>query len=447
MARTGPDAGPFKLGNGARIAVVGGGPAGSFFGIFALKMAKMLGREITVTIFEPKDFRKIGPAGCNRCGGVISEFLVQALAVEGINLTDAVVRKGINSYDLHTNQGDVHIDAPNLQKTIATVFRGFGPRGMATEGVESFDNFLLGQAIREGSLHSSLRIDRIELRNKKPVLFSREGEVGEFDLVVGAVGLDRASVKMFEDIGFGYSAPSTVTAAISELSMGEEVVSGTFGNSIHLFLLPDRGIKFAAMIPKGSCVTLVLMGREMDAGTVSGFLDNPVVKGIVATLPRSEGCRCLPRMNVGAAGKPFTDRVVLCGDAGSTRLFKDGLGAAYLTGKAAANTAVLRGVAAADFRDGYYPVYKRINNDNLFGEYLFAVIDFYRKSATLTRGMLEVVRKEQQEPGDRRVLSSILWDMFTGNEPYRNVVSKAFDPLMHVRLYREIAGILLGRRS
>jgi len=47
---------PCALENGSNIAVVGGGPTGSFFSIFALKMAKMIGKEIAVTIFEPKDF-------------------------------------------------------------------------------------------------------------------------------------------------------------------------------------------------------------------------------------------------------------------------------------------------------------------------------------------------------------------------------------------------------
>src|SRR5512142_194700 len=83
------------LEDGANIAVIGGGPAGSFFSIFALKMAKMVGKDLNITIFEPKDFTKTGPAGCNHCGGVISELLVQTLAVEGINLPDTVVRKGI----------------------------------------------------------------------------------------------------------------------------------------------------------------------------------------------------------------------------------------------------------------------------------------------------------------------------------------------------------------
>jgi hypothetical protein len=51
----------------AKIAVIGGGPSGSFFSIFALKMAKMVDKKIDLTIFEPKSFSKEGPAGCNRC--------------------------------------------------------------------------------------------------------------------------------------------------------------------------------------------------------------------------------------------------------------------------------------------------------------------------------------------------------------------------------------------
>src|SRR5512143_1440790 len=152
----------YTLQDGANIAVVGGGPTGSFFSIFALKMAKMIGKEITVTIFEPKDFTKDGPGGCNRCGGIISELLVQTLAVEGINLPDTVVRKGINSYRLHTNQGSVFIATPSLEKTIATVYRGGGPKGTLGQDMESFDHFLLNQAIHEGAVHKTFRVDRID---------------------------------------------------------------------------------------------------------------------------------------------------------------------------------------------------------------------------------------------------------------------------------------------
>lgn len=407
-------------------------------------MAKMMGKEITVTIFEPKDFTKDGPGGCNRCGGIISELLVQTLAVEGINLPDSVVRKGINSYRLHTNEGSVFIATPSLEKTIATVYRGGGPRGTLGEDKESFDNFLLTRAVEEGAIHKTLRIDRIEYKNNKPLLFAKNTEVMQADLVVGAFGVNSGSGKLFEGLGFGYREPSNVTAAIAEISMAEDVVAEHFGSSIQLFLLPDRGIKFGAMIPKGPYVTLCILGTEVGPKTIDGFLDKPVVRDV---LPKSAqytaACRCLPRMNVGAPRIPFTDRIVLCGDAGSTRLFKDGLGAAYIMGKAAAKAAVFEGVGKNDFKKNYLPVYKSIVLDNYFGRLLYFVIDRYRKTAMLTKAMLKVVEKEQSDPKNGKILSSILWDMFTGNERYKKVFFKSAKVRMHIDMWEGLIKSLM----
>ena len=175
----------YTLDNNSKIAVIGGGPSGSLFSIFALKMAKMIDRKIDVTIFESKDFTKDGPAGCNRCGGVISEHLVQTLAVEGINIPPEVVQRGINSYVLHTQKGDVYIESPASEKRIATVYRGGGPRGIKIKERESFDDYLLKCAVHEGATHVPLRIDGIK-NGDKPILASGGKDVIEADLVVGA---------------------------------------------------------------------------------------------------------------------------------------------------------------------------------------------------------------------------------------------------------------------
>ena len=188
------------LHNGARIAVIGGGPTGSFSSIFALKMAKMIEKSVQVTIYEPKDFTRDGPVGCNKCGGIISELLVQNLAVEGINLPDSVVQKGINSYKLHTQFGDVYIETPSKEKTIATVYRGGGPRGIIGSEKESFDRFLLNLAIQEGAVHKRDKIDRIEYTNGRPVLYSGVEKVQEPDLLVGAVGVKSQTFKIFESL-------------------------------------------------------------------------------------------------------------------------------------------------------------------------------------------------------------------------------------------------------
>ncbi len=100
------------LKDGSRVAVIGGGPAGSFFTFFLLKMAEAIDLDIEVDIYEPRSFRRCGPAGCNHCGGIVSESLVQILAAEGINLPPEVVQRGIESYVVHMDVGSVAIQSP-----------------------------------------------------------------------------------------------------------------------------------------------------------------------------------------------------------------------------------------------------------------------------------------------------------------------------------------------
>ncbi|HEX9076336.1 MAG TPA: hypothetical protein VF932_11190, partial [Anaerolineae bacterium] len=118
-----------KLKNGSRVAVIGGGPAGSFFSYFLLDMAERTGLALDVDIYEPRDYDTAGPAGCNMCAGVLHESLVQSLAAEGINLPPTVVQRGMDMNILHMDVGSVRIQAPRDEKRIATTFRGIGPRG------------------------------------------------------------------------------------------------------------------------------------------------------------------------------------------------------------------------------------------------------------------------------------------------------------------------------
>jgi hypothetical protein len=51
-----------KLSSGSRVAVIGGGPAGSFFSIFLLDLVKRVGLDVSIDIYDDKDFSKCGPA-------------------------------------------------------------------------------------------------------------------------------------------------------------------------------------------------------------------------------------------------------------------------------------------------------------------------------------------------------------------------------------------------
>jgi len=426
----------FSLEDGGRIAVIGGGPSGSFFSYFTLKMARMMGRSVRVTIFEPKDFLSKGPAGCNHCGGVISELMVQSLAVEGINIPPSVVQRGIDSYQLHTERGDVHIKTPAYEKTIASVYRSGGPRGQSAQFKDSFDNFLLQAAVGEGAEHVPRTIDRVCFEDGKPVLYSGDETLARADLVVGAFGVNGLKTPVFEGMDFGYRRPVTTRSAIAEIPLDREYISERFGNSIHLFLLPVKNIKFAAMIPKTSHIALCMIGKRLDGSRVMEFMGHPKVRRL---FPEGElekvSCLCLPAMNVGATPRPYADRMVMIGDAGSTRLFKDGIGAAYFMAKSAAKTVVMHGVGEGHFRENYMPDYRGLVVDNRYGRFLFWFTDLFRRYGFMNAAMLRVVNRESGGPtSGKKILSSILWDMFTGNERYRDIFMRAVSPELIVKM-------------
>ena len=187
------------LDDGSRIAVVGGGPAGSFFSYFILRMARAAGIEdLFIDIYEPRQFLHRGPAGCNHCGGIISESLVQLLATEGVHLPPAVIQRGIDSYMLHMDVGSVRIEAPRREKRIASVYRGNGPRESEPSGVFGFDRYLLDLAESQGASVRRRLVDGIRLEDGRPQVLTPDGPGPIYDLVAIAGGLNSNLVSRIE---------------------------------------------------------------------------------------------------------------------------------------------------------------------------------------------------------------------------------------------------------
>ncbi|MBF0423539.1 MAG: hypothetical protein HQL73_11160 [Magnetococcales bacterium] len=435
-----------KLSDKSRIAIIGGGPSGSMAGFFLKELSKRIGMEVQVDLYEPKDYSRFGPSGCNMCAGVISESLVQTLAAEGIDLPSKVVQRGIDSYVLHTsNCQPVTIDTPADDLRIATVYRGSGPQEPNGKlEWRSFDGYLLDLAHQHGVKVISQRVTDLRWQDGHPEVITRgtKGEV--YDLLIGAVGVNAPILKKFEAMGFLYQSPVTSKGFLSEIHLGKDRVQDYIGNSMHIFLLDIPGLKFAALIPKVEYVTICLLGDRIDRKLVEQFMNAPEVRRCFPTdmswclddqnCDFGQACHCGPKLNIRTALHPFTDRIVLVGDSVVSRLYKDGIGAAYITAKSCAVTALFIGISAKDFARHYFPVTRRIDHDNTVGKFIFFVTEFYQNLHFLRRGMVHMVHGERKLSTHRRLMARVLWDMFTGSATYKDILLRSMHPVFIFRL-------------
>ncbi|MBF0610593.1 MAG: hypothetical protein G8345_05275 [Magnetococcales bacterium] len=440
----------------SRVAIVGGGPSGSLTAFFLLEMAKDLGIHLNVEIYEPAQFSAPGPKGCNHCGGVISETLMQMLAMEGINLPPGVVQRGVDSYRLHTDYGAVSITTPLDEMRIASLYRGAGPLNCKActaqdpgqrVSYQSFDGFLLERAVAKGAVVHPNRVTRVSREGTLPKVHAKGMGERAFDLVVGAVGVNNNGLAIFDPSALSFRHPTTTKAFVTEIHLGREGVLRHFGSTMHVFLVRLPRVDFAAVIPKGEYVTVVMLGRDLDKDLAMQFLTHPLVKNCfpaeVDLTPHA--CMCRPEVCLGAADPPFSDRVVLVGDAAVSRLYKDGNGAAYRTAKALATTALIYGISRQDFARHYRPVCRKLDWDNTIGKAVFLTVDLFKHLPFLSRGMLRMVTQEQNLSAQQRDMSMVLWDTFTGSNSYASILSRTVHPAFLGRLAWESLNALLGK--
>ncbi len=436
--RRGPVAAPRQdavLGDGSTVAVVGGGPAGSMFAYFLLEMAERIDTRLEVDIYEPKRFAQPGPVGCNNCGGIVSETLVQNLAVDGVFLSNEVVQRGVDSYQLHTDVGSVRIALPHEEMRIGAVHRGGGPRDLTEARWVSFDQHLLDNAMARGARLVNARIDAVSrAEDGRPTLATKSGEARTYDLVVVAAGVNTSLLKTFEERGIGYERPRVTKTLIREYYLGEEAIDRHLGTSMHVFLLNIPRLEFAALIPKGDYVTMCMLGDDIDNELGDLFASAPEVRAVMPPgwEPDAKSCQCLPHINVHGVEKPYADRVVFIGDSGVTRLYKDGIGAAYRTAKAAARTALFEGISEEAFARHYLPVCRSIRSDNRIGRVAF-VLTRVAQRVRLMRFVILAIAQDEQRRGTAPRLGAVLWDMFSGSAPYGDIFRRMLHPALIVR--------------
>ncbi len=411
-----------QLNNGSQVCIVGGGPAGSFAAIHLLRLAQERGLDLSVLIFEPRDFTRPGQASCKGCAGILSAELVCALGSYGLDLPQPVVQSELRAYVVHINGHVACIEQPNPQRRILSIYRGRGPggQGLQASALDSFDGYLLAEACVRGARHIRARVQSVEW-DQVPVVKTQDQDF-RADLLVLATGVNRRC-----PLGpaFGYRSPQTSTMVQAEIprpeNWPEHKVAGFFGAPPELV--------FGAIVPKRRYLGVSLLWRGAVANAAAQFYqaNQQALSRFFPALPENV-CHCAPRIVVRPAQVYFGDHWVAVGDAAISRLYKDGIHSAFLTTQVAMQSVIEHGVARQAFEKNYAPFCQALAADNRYGKLMFALSSQVMRASILAQVFVGCIRAESKQSLALRICSRLVWGMLTGDESYQDLFWLAFKP-------------------
>ncbi len=420
-----------KIETGSRVAIVGGGPAGTFFALYLQLYAERENIHPEITIYQQRNFTEGGPKGCKGCAGILSGSLLSNLEELGLTIPGEVIRNRITAYTIHSPYTSISITNNEKDKEIVSIYRGGGPRLSFGNSVVGFDGWLLSQAQSHGVKVVNQSVSRINLK-AQPVIEVADKKL-ECGLVVLATGVSTRQVPIE---GFEYVPPETRTMAVDELYAGVDEVQSRLGNTAHGFLIPRLGIVFGGLIPKGPFITVTVLSSGKRPVRIEDFLSYDIVRD--ALPDRYErACGCRPKAVVGSARNYFTDRFVAVGDAAVAKLYQDGITSSLLTAREAAHTAVYHGISRHDFARHYQPMFHSLEWDNLWGRMLFSVNHRAKDSRTFLLTQHRLTGKEQDNTKGPQPFTKAAWGMLTGSYSYRDLITGLLRPASVVSFLRE----------
>ncbi|HEX8096800.1 MAG TPA: FAD-dependent monooxygenase, partial [Pyrinomonadaceae bacterium] len=425
---------PTYLANGSRVAVVGAGPAGSFFAIELLRRARSLGLRIEVDVYDGKSFAKKGAAGCNMCAGAVGHNLIQEIERSTTAIPREVIHYEIDGYAVHYQDSSARLENDPTKK-IYGVYRGAGP--VSTEnpdGARSFDQFLLDQAISLGARHVPQNVHDVDVPvtlERRPAVRLGGDERVEYDLVVGAFGVNSP---LAQRLLYGYEPPPTWKTCVIEARVPAEFQRERLHNLIHFFVLKQPDVRYVALIPKGEHVTVTAIGQDVDVTVTERLLRDSYMRDYLPPDWKLD-CHCHPRVAVGAARLPYSERFVIVGDASDSRYLKNGVESALVTARLAVDCVINHGVTARDFEKHFWRRCNRVfGRDNVYGRILFEIYDRVFPHPFLAPVYFAVLRSERKLGRPGALLSNALLAAFTGDQSYRRILMRALDPRLALRM-------------
>ncbi len=421
---------PVPLPDGAEIGVIGAGPAGTFFALHLLEMLGDSGRAARVSLVDRKTFDCSGPSGCNMCAGAIGAGMIGKMERLGLVLDDRVVRRTAEGYEIHGRGVSVTVRNPS-RGAIYTVFRGGGP--VTHEGrARSFDQYLLDAATARGAEFLHERVEGIERTARGFRVGLSGGGRREFDFLVGAFGVNSA---VHRRLDIGYAPPRTWHTVQGELPADNEFIVNRLGNRIHIVPALGKTIRFLAITPKDDFLTLTGIGKHVKiADLEKERRENRAFRDLLPEGARIM-CHCHPQVPVGVARRPFADRFAVVGDAFISRYLKNGIESSHDTARILAEAITRHGVSAEALRRNFHRrCMDLFRCDNIWGKILFGIYEEVLRKGRLGDAYLRSVTSAAE--AGNATQSRILWSVFAGDAPYRQIAREAFAPRSIMGVWR-----------
>lgn len=446
-----------RLGNGARVVVVGAGPAGSFFAVNLLRQARLMRRELDLVLIEKKrplilrDVPHLATlcAGCSHGAGGLSPRLCDILNELGITVPEWVIQSRVESLTIQGHWKNVELAVPP-ERDMLSVFRGSLP-ATRSDRAASFDAFLLEQALSAGARVIAGEVREVTYSDRSRPLVHYDDGSGlatlEADFLTIATGVNYLSGPPLEERDLfrslrtmmpGFTPPRLRKTLVGEVRVPESVLAQRRGEVYFIeYGSADLRLEMCSIIPKAELVTVVLVGPAVDGisthseqiEVLNRFLALPHVQKLLPG-PHSLACTCGPSMVTGISKGAFGDRVAAIGDLATSRLYKDGIYSAYETSRALAETVLTKGTDKMALRRAYWPTVKAISRDNLFGHVVFLIQRITFSNPVLSRVFYQALfteRKTKVRP-DRR-LERTLWSIASGDALYKDILRSMAHPL------------------
>jgi flavin-dependent dehydrogenase len=379
---------PMRLGplrGGETVAIVGGGPAGASCAIALKHLAAKRQISVNVLLYEAKDLD--GEQQYNQCAGLLSPPIVEVMEQQlGVKFPSHLVQREVTGYVFRGSRESICL-------------LGKGEPSLALRRVQ-FDRYLAGEAVRRGVRIIRARVQDLEINRGGVRIFTDSG-TQTADVVVGAFGLDSGTAAAFAR-ATPYRAPHCIETLVTKLHPPIEQMA-RHGKAAYAFLPPFDGVEFAAIIPKGNHLTLVMAGRKLR----TEMMDRLLQWGPLREIVRPEECQEQPpechkgRFPTSLAHHIHGKRYLTIGDAaGLVRPFKGkGVTTACQTGCLAATTMLDCGVGE-DAMHHFYAECQHLTDDIFYGRIV-------RKLVRVARGagaMDELIRQAHQDAALRAAM-------------------------------------------